>query len=281
MFKTYSGAISKGEEKHLTEVELCEMADLVVAVGPKLCEVYSAYLSSCGKTVFNITPGIFTELFNLKQSAQGATKFRVLVFGRGDSEDFELKGFDIAAQAVAALNDRSYHLIFVGAPSGSEEQVAGKLLKQGLLRSQLTVRKYLDNREKVAKLFCEADLAIIPSRTEGFGLTALEALSACLPFLVSQNSGFGEALCNLPNGSSCVVDSEDPQHWAEAIKNVRLKNVESRLKECQALRRHYDEMYSWNDQCDSLVEKMLLIANGMYINKHWCAKFKNDVICLF
>ena len=129
MYKTYPDAISKGAEKHLTDVAPCEMADLVVAVGPKLCEVYSACLSSSGKTVLNLTPGIFTEFSDLKQSTQGGTKFRVLVFGRGDSEDFELKGFDIAAQAVTALNDRNYHLIFVGAPSGREEQVAKKLLE--------------------------------------------------------------------------------------------------------------------------------------------------------
>ena len=29
----------------------------------------------------------------------------VLVFGRGDDEDFELKGYDIAARSVAALPD--------------------------------------------------------------------------------------------------------------------------------------------------------------------------------
>ena len=265
MYKLYSGAISKGEEKHLTEVQLCEMADLVVAVGPKLSEAYSAYLSSCGKKVFNLTPGIFTELSNLKRSTQSGTKFRVLVFGRGDSEDFELKGFDIAAQAVAALNDRSYHLIFVGTPSGTEEEVAQKLLKQGLDRSQLTVRKYLENRENLAKLFCEANLAIIPSRTEGFGLTALEALSASLPFLVSQNSGFGEALAKVPNGSPCVVHSDDPQLWAQAIKEVRQKSNETLLKDCQAVRLHYDEMYSWRKQCNELVEKMLTLAHGMYI----------------
>lgn len=79
----------------------------------------------------------------------------------------------------------------------------------------------------------QINLAIVPSRTEGFGLTALEALSACLPFLVSQNSGFGEALSNVSNGLSCVVDSENPQHWAEAIKDVRHKSREIRYKECE------------------------------------------------
>ena len=93
------------------------MADVVVAVGPKLNEIYSAYLRWCGKDVFELTPGIFTELSNLILSVQSdkSKTFRVLLFGRGDSEDFELKGFDIAAQAVAKLNDRSYVFLFVGA----------------------------------------------------------------------------------------------------------------------------------------------------------------------
>jgi len=103
MFKNYSGAISKGDEKQWTEVKLCTIADFVVAVGPKLQEFYSANLSSCGKNVINLTPGIFTEFSDLELSTQGAKKFRVLVFGRGDSEDFQLKRFDIAAKAIAEL----------------------------------------------------------------------------------------------------------------------------------------------------------------------------------
>ncbi|KAL9963917.1 hypothetical protein ACROYT_G027472 [Oculina patagonica] len=262
MFKTYSDAISKGDEKQWTEVKLCKIADLVVAVGPKLYEVYSRYLSRSGKNVFNLTPGIFTELSDLKQSTQGSKEFWVLVFGRGDSEDFELKGFDIAAKAVAELNDRSYHLVFVGAPFGNEQQVADKLLKQGLRRSQLTVKGYLENRDDLATLLTTANLAIIPSRTEGFGLTALEALSAGLPFLVSENSGFGEALQEIPWGSSWTVDSEDPGQWAEAIKGVREKGSETAVKECQELRTRYADKYSWEKQCNDLVEMMCSLVNS-------------------
>jgi len=80
-------------------------------------------------------------------------------------------------QAVPPLNDRSYHLIFVGAPNGREQQVGEKR------RGKLTVGRFIANRENQVKLLCEANLAVIPSRTERFGLTALEALSAFLPFL--------------------------------------------------------------------------------------------------
>ena len=211
------------------------------------------------------SPGIFTELPDLKQSTQGSKEFWVLVFGRGDSEDFELKGFDIAARAIAELNDRSYHLIFVGAPRGNEKQLADKLLEKGLIRRQLTMKGFLEDRDDLATLLSTANLAIIPSRTEGFGLTALEALSAGLPFLVSQNSGFGEALREIPFGSSCIVDSEDPKKWAEAIKSVREKGRETALKECQELQTRYAEKYSWEKQCNDLVEMLLAFVNGRYL----------------
>ena len=111
-----------------------------------------------------------------------------MLFGRGDSEDFELKGFDIAALAVAQLNDTSYQLVFVGAPSGNEEQVAERLLEYDLSKKQLIVKSFLENRGDLATLLSTADLAIIPSRSEGFGLTALETLSGGWPFLVTQAS---------------------------------------------------------------------------------------------
>ena len=47
MFKTYQNSISTGEKKRQTEVELYEMADLIVGVGPKLCEAFRRYLRSC------------------------------------------------------------------------------------------------------------------------------------------------------------------------------------------------------------------------------------------
>ena len=70
MFKNYSDPISKGEEKHKTEVELCEMADHVVGVGPKLSEAFRSYLRSCRKddNVADFTPGVFEEFVAVKQA---------------------------------------------------------------------------------------------------------------------------------------------------------------------------------------------------------------------
>ena len=271
MYKSYEEAISKGGQKHQAEVKLCELADQVVAVGPKLADAYSRYLRFSGKDqdVIDLTPSIFTEFHSVQQATEERSTFCVLVFGRGDNEDFKLKGYDIAVQAVAELKDTSYKLMFVGAPAGKEDEVAAKLLEHGIPPRQLTVRRFKESREELAKLFCLVDLAIMPSRTEGFGLTALEALSTGLPVLVSGNSGLGDALKKVPSGFHHVVDSEDPKEWAKAIKIVRQKDREVRLEDAKYLREKYAVKYSWQQQCDCLVDKMLLLAfgkiNGLFI----------------
>ena len=264
MYKNYPMAISKGDDKNTTEVELCELADAVVAVGPKLTKAYSSHLRSCEKhqDIIQLTPSTFREFSDVKQAAVDIDIFKVLTFGRGDPEDFSLKGYDISARAIVELKDRSYHLTFVGAPDGKQDEVAKNLLKSGIDKNQLIVRKFLQSKEGLKKLFCEVDICIMPSRTEGFGLTALEALSAGLPILVSGNSGFGEALCTVPSGKSFVVESEDPEEWAKAIAGVRQKERSDRLQDIQQLRSSYEEKFSWEKQCDSLVEKMWDIVHG-------------------
>ena len=264
MFKNYHNAVAKGEEKNRAEVDLCRQADLVVAVGPKLKEAYSSYLRVCKKHqyIFQLTPGTFHEFSMLEQATREEGRFKVLTFGRGDSEDFSLKGYDIAAKAVVELQDSSYCLVFVGAPIGKQDEVAQNLLQTGIAKDQLIVRAFAQHEGRLMKMLCEVDLAIMPSRTEGFGLTALEALSAGLPILVSGNSGFAHALRDLPSGKSFVVNSNDPMEWAKAIAAVRQKGRAQRLQEIQTLRASYEERYNWEEQCGALVEKMWNMVQG-------------------
>ena len=254
-FKTYVDPTAKVEKKYEAEVKLWQEADQVVAVGPKLEDACSHFCER--EKIFNLTPGIFTEFTNTDQDNEERTVFHVLVFGRGDSEDFHIKGYDIAAKAIAELKDEypPFKLVFVGAPSGKEEEIRRMLLKEGILPRQLII-KGAKEREQLPRLFFGADLAIMPSRTEGFGLTALEALSAGLPVLVSANSGLGQALKGVPNGENVVLNSEEPRDWARKIKAVRGKKKEVRLEEARELREKYAKTYPWERQCRRLVERM-------------------------
>jgi len=274
MFKSYPNPISKGEEKHVVEVELCEMSDFVVGVGPKLSEASRTYLRWCQKdnNVFDFTPGIFDEFVSVKQVTDERQHRSILVFDRGDAEDFKLKGFDIAAGAVATLPGTS--LVFVGAPDGKQEEIAKRLLDRRIPTKYLKVRSYVRSRESLKRLFCEVDLVLMPSRTEGFGLTGLEALSAGLPVLVSKNSGSGEALSKVPFRSSFVIESEDPKVWAAAINNIWSKTRKTRLEGAAALRDSYEKEYSWAKQSSNLLDNMASIFTG--INSKFFRK-QNDL----
>ena len=242
------------------------MADHVVGVGPKLSEAFRSYLCGCNKdgNVFDFTPGVFEEFKDVRQAPNQRQQRSVLVFGSGDVEDFELKGFDIAGKAIAALQDT--RLVFVGAPDGKYEEVKNRFIRCGVPTNRLRVRGFVEDRESLRCLLQEVDLVVMPSRTEGFGLTGLEAMSAGLPVLVSRNSGFGEALNSAAFGSSFVIDSEDPAAWTVAIQKLWSKDGKCRLEEAVTLRDSYGRKYNWAKQINDLVDRMISLAHGKNVD---------------
>ena len=265
MFQKTPGAISEGQKQHETEVELCKNADMAITVGSKLNETFNSALHQCKKDhIFNLIPGIFDESFHEQKQCQNSKNFEILVFGRGNTEDFELEGLHVAAEAVAHLNkyEPSYILKVVGTPEGEKEKLVQRLEGLGVSRSQLIVKSFYKERRKLAQLFLEADLVLMPSGTEAFGLTALEALSVGVPILITHNSGLAEALEKVPSGPGCIVHQE--ADWAEKIKQAR-KNLETGLFEASMLRDKYKEKYSWWDQCAAFVKKLRTLHSGCLI----------------
>ena len=87
-------------------------------------------------------------------------------------------------------------------------------------------------------------------------------MSAGLPILVSNNSGFGEVLKKVRFGSQCVIDSDDTEKWTKEIEKVWTKGRKLRLEESEAVRDSYAQEYKWEDQCRNLVETMKSIHRG-------------------
>ena len=263
-YKGYCNPISRGEEKHWDEVDLCKCADLVVPVGPRLGKAYHSYLQECKKDedFFELIPGLFEREFGdlpaKQKPKEESDDFIVLLCGRGDEEDFELKGYNTAVKAFAdqRLKGKHYSLLFVGSPKGKQDEVRKRLLKYGITNEELTVREFVKSRERMKELFCEVDMVIMPSKSEGFGLVALEALSAGLPILVGSNSGFARAIRNIPYGKCSIVeDSGNPAKWAEAIEDVRDRHGMV-LEESEILKERYSKKYCWKEQCEELVARL-------------------------
>ena len=244
--------------EHDIQLELCQEADIIIAIGPKVADAYRSELRHCGKhkDIVDLTPEIVQDLVDVRPVHDGGEIFRLLISATYPNKYFRVKGCDIAAKAVTLLQDMSYHLIFIVQPTDNAEELEARLRKDIKL-SQVTVKHFSRSTENWKKLLCQVNLAIMPSRTEGFGTSSLQAMSADLPVLVSGNSGLGMALKKLPSGGKHVVDSEDPQDWADKIKEVREKGPRNQDLEAKQLRREYTEKFNWKEQCDDLVEKMI------------------------
>ncbi|CAH3169148.1 unnamed protein product, partial [Porites lobata] len=153
----------------------------------------------------------------------------------------------------------SYHLTFVMKSSHSVSGLEQTLVREGMEANQFTVKSVRDDSpENLAEFITDADVLILPSRVEGFGMGGIYAISADLPVLVSGHSGVGTALKKLPSGGIHVVDSDDPKIWGQKIKEVRTIGQEIAYKRAIQLRKEYEEEYGWDDQCTKLVEKMMM-----------------------
>ena len=238
-------------------------ANLPVAIGPKTTDDLSASLRPEGKQVFNLTPGIISEFSNLNHATRDGRYFRTLLVGGDNPDNFLKEGLKTAADAVAELKNNSYHLIYVGAGKGTEQQFKDLFHKCGVSKSQLRIRSLPKTEDEWKKLFLEVDLAIMPSGDKEFGWEALLALSAGLPVLVHGESGFGEALRDVIFGTSAIVDSDDAREWASRIEAIRETDRKARLEQAAMLRSNYDEEYSWEKQLTPLVAMMFMMVSGM------------------
>ena len=255
----------KAEEEHQKQIELCEKADIVVTIGPKVAEAYRLALRSSGKdtNVISLTPGIFPELQQNGNRVQNIHEnhdtFCVLIDAAYSAGYFNAKGCDIAIEAISSLQDLSFRLLFVPRPGSDSEDLQRRLQAKSLDRNQFMLKSCVGTSAHWAKCIAdaEADVVIMPSRFEGFGLSGLYAISANVPVLVSSNSGLGMALKMLPFGAKHVVESDDPQVWADKIKEIRAKGPIICALEAEQLRNEYMHTFNWEDQCNKLVEKMI------------------------
>ena len=239
------------------QISLCMESDLILAIGPIVAEAFRSALRSSGKdkSVIDLTPGIIEEFLHVRQEINGSGEdFRVLL--SASSKYFVVKGCDIATKAINLLEDLSYRLIFVRQPEDDKDDLEQDFLKLGINQHQLTIRQSSGREDFWRGLLGEVDLLIKPSRTEGFGVSGLRAISANLPVLVSGKCGLGKVMKSLHSGAQHVIDSEDPQTWADAIKKVRAKAVQKRREDSEELRKYYMQRFNWKKQCDEIVKKM-------------------------
>ena len=262
--------IEENEKKHKREIELCRAADAVVAVGSRLQQKYSRSLPDIKVEI--ITPGILEKFSSESQLAidRSVVKtFNVFMFGRATFEDRTLKGYDIVANAIGSLG-KEFELTFVGSPTGEHQKLEQWFLKRTCIKqNQLTIRGYINKHDDLKMMFHESDVVALPSRTEGFGLVALEAISTGIPVLVADESGIAEALQEVEGGKSVIVETKDDvqEEWARRIRELSRQSPGERHINAIQLRDNYRKVYSWSTECETfqkVIESVVESTNGMF-----------------
>lgn len=256
--KSFEGSkdtIHENEVKHKHEIELSLAADAVIAVGSELQRKYRNCIPET--TVEVVIPGI-SDSFPLYRPPDWRLNpededevFSIVVSGRAALEDRQIKGYDIIANAVGLLGIK-FRLEFVGCKPREQRIMEDWFIQNTkITRDQLTVHSYVD-QEGMKRKLKEHALFVLPSRTEAFGLAALEAISAGTPVLISKKAGIAQNLQKLENGNSFIVSSDDAQEWAKRIEQLSRQNPDQRYENARQLRENYNNAYTWDAACKKL-----------------------------
>jgi len=133
-----------------------------------------------------------------------------------------LKGADVAVRALAAMHDfPGAQLVVVGGPSGphGEEHLAFIRELAGKLKVANRVR-FVDPQphELLSTHYRAADVCVVPSRSESFGLVALEAAACGTPVVASAVGGLTTLVEHGRTGY--LVEDPVPGQFAAAASRV-------------------------------------------------------------
>jgi glycosyltransferase involved in cell wall biosynthesis len=131
------------------------------------------------------------------------------------------KGHDLLLEALAQLGDRAWTLTCVGSLDVDPDHVAA-LQTQVYARSwerRVTFTGPLSGGALDAA-YDGADLLVLPSRSEAYGMVVVEALAHGIPVVAAAVGGVPEALGRAPAGGlpGLLVPPEDPDALAGALR---------------------------------------------------------------
>jgi glycosyltransferase involved in cell wall biosynthesis len=159
------------------------------------------------------------------------------------------KGQDILIEALAGLVETEWDCVLVG-PLDREPEFTDRV------RASIT-RQGLNQRVRLAgvltgaalhRAYADADLLVVPSRSETYGMVVTEALAHGLPVLAAAVGGLPEALGFAPDGSrpGTLVAPDDPAALTAALAQW-LHGEQDRQQLRAAAFQRRSTLPRWND----------------------------------
>ena len=144
-------------------------------------------------------------------------------------------------EAIAKLRaERDIDLIVIGKPQ-PKGRVASALERLGLTDIVTTISGVSD--EELARLYGEAEVAIVPSLYEGFSLPAIEAMSCGVPVVATTGGALPEVV-GTTEETGLLVEPNNPEALVVAIGRL-LDDAELRARLGAAGRTRVMERFTW------------------------------------
>lgn len=200
------------------ETEVIRCSDAITAACPAEAEQLVRLYGAQPEMVELVAPGVVHAFFSPgdQGGARAALELDpshpVLLFvGRIQ----RLKGLDVAISTLAALHHDDAVLVTVGGPSGAEGEAEAERCRR--LAASLGVEdrvRWVDPQPHhvLSTYYRSADVVLVPSRSESFGLVALEAAACGTPVVAAAVGGL---LTLVEHGrTGYLVDGRDPAEYA-------------------------------------------------------------------
>jgi glycosyltransferase involved in cell wall biosynthesis len=157
------------------------------------------------------------------------------------SSDVPMKGLVPLLEAIAKLRvERDIDLIVIGKPQ-PKGRVASALERLGLTDIVTTITGVSD--EDLARLYGEAEIAIVPSLYEGFSLPAIEAMSCAVPVVATTGGALPEVV-GVSGETGLLVEPNNPDALVEAIGRL-LDDAALRERLGAAGRQRVIDRFTW------------------------------------
>jgi glycosyltransferase involved in cell wall biosynthesis len=129
------------------------------------------------------------------------------------------KGQDVLTEALAAIADQPWHCVYVGSLTRDPGFVARLRQQAAGLGGRVHFAGPLVGRDLDAA-YAAADLLVLASRGESYGMVVTEALARGVPVLATAVDGLPDALGRAPDGSlpGLLVPPGDPAALAGALR---------------------------------------------------------------
>jgi UDP-glucose:(heptosyl)LPS alpha-1,3-glucosyltransferase len=166
---------------------------------------------------------------------------------------FQRKGLRYVITALSELKFPSYKLIVVGEDNFRpyQELASKRRVKNKIL--------FLKKSQKIAKFFALADIFLLPTLYEPFGLVILEAMASGLPVITSKSAGVSELIENGKEGL-LLKDPKNPYEIVDKIK--KLIKSDTLRGEIAKNARKKAEKYSWEITAKGILDVFESIAKS-------------------